>query len=67
MSGTTGRAPQALLPGYMIMELLNRSAVVVKPLRPYLEWAKTDDAEGLAESVFENLRPREGAARVSPP
>lgn len=40
----------------MIMELLNRSAVIVKPLRPYLEWAKTDDAEGLAESVFENLR-----------
>ncbi|MDA2926381.1 hypothetical protein MYX78_03960 [Acidobacteria bacterium AH-259-G07] len=35
---------------------LNRSAVIVKPLRPYLEWAKTDDAEGLAESVFENLR-----------
>ena len=38
------------------MELLNRRAVIVKPLRPYLEWAKRDDAEGLAESVFENLR-----------
>ncbi len=40
----------------MTMELLNRSVVIVKPLRPYLEWAKEDDAEGLAESVFENLR-----------
>ena len=36
--------------------MLNRSAVIVKPRRPYLEWAKTDDAEGLAESVFEDLR-----------
>ena len=38
------------------MELLNRSAVIVKPLRPYLEWAKKDDAKELADSVFENLR-----------
>ena len=38
------------------MELLNRSAVIVKPLRPYLEWTKGDDAEGLAELVFESLR-----------
>ena len=40
----------------MTMELLNRSVVIVKPLRPYLEWAKEDDDEGLAELVFENLR-----------
>ena len=40
----------------MSMELLNRSAVIMKPLRPYLDWAKRDDAEALAESVFENLR-----------
>ncbi len=40
----------------MTMKLLNRSAVIVKPLRPYLEWAKKDDAEGLTDSVFENLR-----------
>ncbi|MHC4339983.1 MAG: hypothetical protein ACYSX0_07200 [Planctomycetota bacterium] len=38
------------------MEILNRSAVIAKPRRPYLEWAKTDDAEGLAESVFEDMR-----------
>ena len=37
------------------MEILNRSAVIVKPRRPYLEWARRDDAEGLAESVFEAL------------
>ena len=32
------------------MELLNRSVVIAKPLRPYLEWAKEDDAEGLEQS-----------------
>lgn len=37
------------------MEMLNRSAVIVKPRQPYLEWARRDDAEGLAESVFETL------------
>lgn len=36
--------------------MLNRSAVIVKPRRPYLEWARQDDPEGLAESVFEALR-----------
>jgi hypothetical protein len=39
-----------------MMEMLNRSAVIVKPRQPYLEWARRDDAEGLAESVFETLR-----------
>ena len=38
------------------MEMLNRSAVVVKPRQPYLEWTRRDDTEGLAESVFETLR-----------
>ena len=38
------------------MEILNRSAVIVKPRQPYLEWARRDDTEGLAESVFEGLR-----------
>ena len=38
------------------MEMLNRSAVSVKPLRPYLEWAKGDDAGEVADIVFENLR-----------
>ncbi len=37
------------------MEMLNRSAVIVKPRQPYLEWCRQDDAEGLAESVFETL------------
>ena len=39
----------------MRMEMLNRSAAIVKPRRPYLEWAQQDDAEGLAETVFETL------------
>ena len=38
------------------MEMLNRSAVLLKPRRPYLEWAKLDDAEGLADGVFETMR-----------
>ena len=37
------------------MEMLNRSAVIVKPRQPYLEWAKRDDAEGLAETVFKTF------------
>jgi len=37
------------------MEMLNRSAVIVKPRQPYLEWTGRDDVEGLAESVFEAL------------
>ncbi len=32
--------------------MLNRSAVIVKPRQPYLEWARQDDAEGLTASVF---------------
>lgn len=35
--------------------MINRSAIIVKPKQAYLEWAKLDDAEGLAESVFESL------------
>jgi hypothetical protein len=38
------------------MEMINRSAVIVTPRRPYLEWCREDDVEGLAESVFESLR-----------
>ncbi len=38
------------------MEMLNRSAAILKPRQPYREWAKQDDAERLAESVFEALR-----------
>ena len=37
------------------MDMINRSAIIVKPRKAYLEWAKQDDAEGLAESVFESL------------
>jgi hypothetical protein len=37
------------------VNLLNRSAIILKPKRPFLEWSKQDDTEGLAESVFEAL------------
>ena len=38
------------------MEMLNRSAVILKPRQPYLDWTRRDDNEGLADTVFENLR-----------
>ena len=34
------------------MGRLNRSAVIIKPLPPYLAWAKRDDDAGVAERVF---------------
>ncbi len=37
------------------MEMLNRSAIIVKPRQPYLEWCRQDDAEGLAERAFKTL------------
>ena len=38
------------------MGVLNRSAIVITPRPPYLEWAKRDDATGVAERVFDTLR-----------
>ncbi len=55
MPRAAGRHPQALPPCCLTMDILNRSAVVLRPKRPYLEWTKLDDAEGLAEGVFETL------------
>jgi hypothetical protein len=37
------------------MEMLNRSAVIVKPRQPCLDWTRRDDNEGLAETVFKTL------------
>ena len=37
------------------MDTLNRSAVVLRPKQPYLDWTRRDDAEGLADAVFETL------------
>jgi len=39
------------------MAFLSRAAVSVRPLKPYLEWAKLDDDGGQqAERVYESLR-----------
>jgi hypothetical protein len=38
------------------MGVLNRSAVVIRPLPLYLDWAKQDDTTDVAERVFEDLR-----------
>jgi hypothetical protein len=38
------------------MGILNRSAVIIRPLPPYLAWANLDDTTNIAERVFENLR-----------
>ncbi len=40
----------------MTMGTLNRSAVIVRPKRRFLEWTKQDDTTGVAEAVFESLR-----------
>lgn len=36
-------------------EMVNRSAVIVRPKQPFLDWCRKDDAEGLAEGVFKQL------------
>ena len=38
------------------MGLVNRSAVLVRPRDPYLQWAKRDDTTGIAETVFQKMR-----------
>ena len=38
------------------MGAINRSAVIIRPLPPYLAWAKRDDTTDIAEPVFEDLR-----------
>ncbi len=38
------------------MGVLSRSAVVITPRQPYLDWAKQDDTTGVAERGFETLR-----------
>ena len=38
------------------MGAITRSAVIIRPLRLYLAWAKRDDTTDIAEQVFEDLR-----------
>ena len=38
------------------MGLLNRSAVIIRSLAPYLAWAKRDDTTHIADDVIEDLR-----------
>ena len=38
------------------MSVIHRSAVIIRPLPPYLAWAKQDDTTNIAERVFEDLR-----------
>ncbi len=35
------------------MGAITRSAVIIRPLPPYLAWAKRDDTTDIAEQVFE--------------
>ncbi len=37
------------------MDIISRSAVILRPKKPFLDWCKLDDKEGLAEGVFEAL------------
>ncbi len=56
MHGATWWPPETLRPSGVTMGVLNRSAAVIKPRQPYLDWAKRDDTTGVAELVFETLR-----------
>ena len=38
------------------MDIVNRSAVILRPKHPFLEWTRLDDKEGLADGVFEMMR-----------
>lgn len=37
-------------------EFVNRAAMIMRPKAPYLEWCRHDDAEGLADGVYEQMR-----------
>ena len=39
----------------MTMEMLNRSAVIVKPRQPYLEWARREWFEVQMSSIVQDL------------
>ena len=38
------------------MDIVNRSAVILRPKQSYLEWTKLDDTTGIAEDVFSTMR-----------
>ena len=40
----------------MSLLFVNRSAVLVRPKQPYLDWCKLDDETGIAETVFAGMR-----------
>ena len=52
----TRRPPQTLRARGVAMSVINRSAVIIRPLPPSLAWAKPDDTTNIAERVFEDLR-----------
>ena len=37
------------------MDIINRSAVIMRPKQPFLDWMNEDDKEGLADGVFQTL------------
>jgi len=41
------------------VELINRTAVIVRPLEPYLKWIRRSDQGGLADDVYEGMRNEE--------
>ena len=38
------------------MDIINRSAAIVIPKQPFLEWAKLDDETGIAPAVYQTMR-----------
>ena len=40
-------------------EMINRSAIIVKPKQPYLDWTKLDDVTGILGDAPEQETPQE--------
>ena len=37
------------------MDIISRSAVILRPKQPFQDWMRQDDKEGLADGVYEHL------------
>jgi len=40
---------------FTLVTVLNRSVLILRPKQPFLDWMAMDDAEGLAQEVFDDF------------
>ncbi|MEO0631027.1 MAG: hypothetical protein AAFY46_09915, partial [Planctomycetota bacterium] len=48
------------------MDIIDRAALIVRPKQFFLDWASADDAEGLAQSVYDDMRADPAVYLVQP-